>query len=231
MTEESTALFLTGMPLFASIDPAEIHDLASKSKRRRYKRNEIIFHQDDPAGNLFILMEGYARVTLASSDGRLITLAWLRPRSVFGTISVLDEGVQPETVTAGSACEAIVLDARTFRDFLVAHGEVALNLLRNLALRWRSSLEQLQDMAFLDINARLAKVLLNVAEPHEFPEPDRVAALAGRISQSQLASLIGASRESVNKSLHHFVNQGCIEIREGRVEILDAERLQAHFTH
>jgi CRP-like cAMP-binding protein len=112
---------------------------------------------------------------------------------------------------------------------LLHHPEAALELLRSVAARWRSVMEQMQDMAFLDISGRLAKVLLNLDSPAAPPFPDRVAAIAGHVSQSQLASLIGASRESVNKALQAFAHEDAIELHEGRVEVLDPDKLRSYF--
>jgi len=229
MAERNTTVeFLRTLELFSQACDEDLLAFAANTKRHTYRRGEVVFHQDDPAGHLFILIKGFANVTAESADGRVVTLAWLRAGSLFGTTSVLDGRPQPLTVTAGAACEALVVDSMDLKDYLLRHPEAALVLLRSVAARWRSVMEQLQDMAFLDINGRLAKVLLNLASPAAPPLPDRVAAIAGHVSQSQLASLIGASRESVNKALQAFAHQNVIELREGRVRVLDVDKLHSY---
>src|SRR4051794_4744689 len=105
MAEPNTTIeFLRTLELFSRACDEDLLALASNAKRHTYRRGEVVFHQDDPAGHLFILMKGFANVTAESADGRVVTLAWLRAGSLFGTTSVLDGRPQPLTVTAGVAC-------------------------------------------------------------------------------------------------------------------------------
>src|SRR5438105_2897597 len=92
MAERNTTVeFLSNLELFAGACDDDLAAFAATIKRRTYRRGEVVFHQDDPAGNLFVLVSGYVNVTVTSPDGRVVTLAWVRAGSIFGTMSSLDE--------------------------------------------------------------------------------------------------------------------------------------------
>ena len=148
------------MRLFSEAKLEALADLESVLRRRRYRKGEIIFHEDDPPGSLFLVKTGLVKVQLSSIDDKHITIAWVRPRNFFGTLSCVRDMPRPEAAVAIEATEALVLHRDDFRAFLSQHPETALAFIDLLAERWQSGLELLQDVAFREVPARLAKVLL-----------------------------------------------------------------------
>jgi CRP/FNR family transcriptional regulator/CRP/FNR family cyclic AMP-dependent transcriptional regulator len=219
---EEVAL-LARMRLFANVDEADLYALASHLRHHTYRKGEVIFHQDDPPGSLFFVKSGVVKIQLTSADGKRITIAWVRRGNFFGTISSVNDKPRPETAIALEASEALLLQRDVFQAFLRQHPESAMVMVEMLAQRWQSALNLLQNVAFLDVPGRLAKVLL------DFPgrlgaddDPD----FTGAPSQAELASLIGATRESVNKWLQNFSHNGWIEFQGKKIHILDPDGLR-----
>jgi CRP-like cAMP-binding protein len=215
---------LSRQRIFASLDAAEIAELARSLRRRTYKKGEVVYHQEDPPGSLFFVSKGIVKMQLVAPNGKHLTIAWIRPGSFFGTISFLQDNVRPENAVALEACDLYVLGREQFRSFLRQHPDVMEVLLEILASRWRGSIDRLRDLVFLDVPGRIAKLIVEFSQ-----RPDETgsegASLLGRLTQHELASLAATSRESVNKWLQFFARQGWIEVRQGRIRVLDAEAL------
>lgn len=214
---------LSRMRLFANVSEADLYALASHLRHRSYRKGEVIFHQEDPPGSLFFLKKGVVKIQLASADGKRITIAWVRPGNIFGTISSVNDRPRPETAIAMEASEALLLQREHFQAFLRQHPESAMVMIEMLAERWQSALNLLQNVAFLDVPGRLAYVLLNFPGRRGADDPPDYM---GAPSQTELASLIGATRESVNKWLQNFAHQGLVECEGKKIHILDAEGLR-----
>ena len=211
--------------LFACLSPEELDDLASKLKRRSYRRGEIIYHHDDLAGSLFVLTNGRVKIRLLSPTGtKEVTYGWVTPGVLFGATNLIGEGSQQSDTVAVEPCEVLVLGREDFRGFLYKHPEATEVLLEMMAVRFRRAIARFYDLAFLDAPARLAKVLLQQAE-HGEPQLDG-SVVINNITQRELASLIGTTRESTNKWLHFFVRQGCIEFNRGTIKILRMDELR-----
>jgi len=212
------------MRLFAGVDERELEALAAHLRHRSYRKGEVIFHQDDPPGSIYFVKKGVVKIQLASADGKRITIAWVRKGNFFGTIGSVKDGPRPESAVALEACDALLLQREHFQAFLKEHPESAMVLIEQLAQRWQSTLTLLQDVAFLDVPGRLAKVLLGLRERGNFSSDDESTDAP---SQAELATLIGATRESVNKWLQNFCHQGLIAWEGKRIRILDHEGLRA----
>jgi CRP/FNR family transcriptional regulator, cyclic AMP receptor protein len=219
----SEVALLARMRLFANVDEADLQSLAAHLRHRSYRRGEVIFHQDDPPGSLFFVKSGIVKIQLTSADGKRITIAWVRPGNIFGTISSVNDRPRPETAVALEASEALLLQREHFQAFLKDHPDSAMVMIELLAERWQSALNLLQNVAFLDVPGRLAKVLLDFPGRRGVDDDPNYM---GAPSQAELASLIGATRESVNKWLQNFAHQGWIECEGKKIHILDAEGLR-----
>jgi CRP/FNR family transcriptional regulator/CRP/FNR family cyclic AMP-dependent transcriptional regulator len=220
----SDVAILGQMRLFAGVDERELEALAVHLRHRSYRKGEVIFHQDDPPGGIYFVKKGVVKIQLASADGKRITIAWVRPGNFFGTIGSVKDGPRPESAVALEACDALLLQREHFQAFLKEHPDSAMIMIEQLAQRWQGTLILLQDVAFLDVPGRLAKVLLGLRERGNFSsDGDSTEAP----SQAEMATLIGATRESVNKWLQNFCHQGLIAWEGKRIRILDREGLRA----
>ena len=221
---------LSRVPIFAMLPPDELDDVTSALQRRTFARGEIIYHHDDLPGSLYILVKGQVKIRLISQvDHRQVTFAWIAPGSFFGTISLLDEGHRNSDAVAVEACQVLAMSHDHFRAYLRAHPAAMEALIETMAKRWRKTISHFYDLAFLDVAGRLARLLLQLAEDldHGSLQPPLVLT---NLTQRELASLIGTTRESVNKWIKFFVNQGWIEFSKGTVTILQPTELAQRIT-
>jgi CRP-like cAMP-binding protein len=191
---------------------------------RLYKPRETSSKGDPPRA---VRIAARPREVLTrGAEGSDAALNVMGPGQVFGEVALLDGQPRSASVIALEECEAAVVDIQSFRDFLIGSPSVALELLGVLAGRVRDLTTRLEDRAFLDVPARLAKQLLWLAQNHG----ERTAAGAQievRLSQQELGDLIGATRESVNKHLSEWTRSGVLKQGRDRIELLDLEALRA----
>ena len=219
------AELLSQINLFADLGPAELNEIAASLKRRSCRKGEVIYHQDDPAGSLFIIAKGAVKMQASSPTGRQITIGWLRAGRYFGTISLYSDALRPENAIALEACDLLVLPREEYRAFVRRHPNAAEAILRVLSERWRYAIQRLCDMACLDVPGRIAKILLDFSRTFGEAQPDGSVVIR-HMTQPELAALVGATRESVHNSLHSFARQGWIEFQRGTIHILEPAGLR-----
>lgn len=219
------AELLARVRLFSCLGPEDLTRMAASVKRRSYARGEVVYHQDDPPGNLFIIARGTVKLQVGSASGRQITIGWLGAGGFFGTINLAVDTVRPEDAITLEPSELLVLPRDEYRALLHNHPGVLDVFLEVLATRWRHALQRLCDMACLDVPGRIAKILLDFAPNFGERQPDGSIVIR-HLTQPELASLVGATRESVHNALHSFSRQGWIEFQRGSVRILQEEKLR-----
>ena len=201
MTTLAGRMMLQRSPLFRGLLPATFERIAALATQRGYRRGELVFSHGDPGDALFAVVTGRIRISTGSAAGREIFLNIMEPGDTFGEIALLDGGPRTATATTIAAAELVSIRRSPLFELLEREPKVALELLRLCGerLRWTSGL--LEDAALLDAPARLAKRLLSLAELHgeDVPDGRRV-----RISQEELASFLGVSRQSVNEQLQDW---------------------------
>ena len=213
------------VPVFAGLSAAELATLAAALRPRHYAKGEVIFHEQDPGNTCYIVETGRVKVATFSPDGRQITLALLGPGDLFGELALLDGVARSTDAVALEACRLLELPRDRFLDFLRAHWETTSKLLAVLAHRLRRTDELLEDALFLHVPARLAKALLELAES----QGERVAGairIAPHLTQSDLAALVGTSRESVNKWLGFYQQRGIVQLDAGTIVICRPQELR-----
>ena len=212
-------------PLFAALDEQTAESLISTMSPSRLERGDVLFHEGDQGDRLYVIGEGKIKLGRTSSDGRENLLAILGPGEMFGELSLFDPG--PRTATATVVADAVVLELghSDLIRWLQDKPTVAQHLLQALARRLRRTNEALADLVFSDVPGRVAKALLDLST--RFGEKvDEGIRVAHDLTQEELAQLVGASRETVNKALADFAARGWVR-REGRaVVLLDVERLE-----
>ena len=215
---------LAQVPLFAALDEEAAEVLTAALTTRAVDRGHVVFVEGDPGDRLFIVLEGKVKVSRTATDGRENLLAVLGPTEMFGELSLFDPG--PRTATVSAVTESVLasLDHDDLRPLLLARPEVAVNLLRALAQRLRRTNEAMADLVFSDVPGRVAKALLDLAEKFGEVE-DAGTRVRHDLTQEELAQLVGASRETVNKALSEFANRGWLRIEGRSVLLLDRERL------
>jgi len=227
MTTRAGRMMLQGSPLFRGLPTSTLDRIAALAAQRAYRRGEIVFSAGDAGDALFGVVSGRIRISTGNADGREIFLNIMEPGDTFGEIALLDGGTRTATATAIEPSELVSLRREPLFGLLEKEPKAALELLRLCGerLRWTSGL--LEDAAFLDAPARLAKRLLSLSELHgEAVEGGRQV----RISQEELASFLGVSRQAVNEQLQEWKAKGWVALGRGTVTVHDAAALRREVT-
>jgi len=212
-------------PLFAALDDEAADALKASMTRRDVGRGEVLFTEGDPGDRLYVIVEGKVKLGRASGDGRENLLAVLGPGEMFGELSAFDPG--PRNATATGISDAVLLGLGTddLHNWLAGRPDVARQMLMALARRLRRTNENLADLVFSDVPGRVAKALLDLSERFGNPT-DEGLRVAHDLTQEELAQLVGASRETVNKALADFAARGWLRLDQRAVVLLDIERLR-----
>ena len=212
-------------PLFAALDDEAAAALKSTMTRVDVARAEVLFHEGDPGDRLYVIVDGKVKLGRASGDGRENLLAILGPGEMFGELSLFDPGPRNATATAVADTVLIGVGNEDLSTWLSGRPDVARQLLRALARRLRRTNEALADLVFSDVPGRVAKALLDLSERFGRPTDDGLR-VAHDLTQEELAQLVGASRETVNKALADFASRGWLRLEARAVVLLDIDRLR-----
>jgi CRP/FNR family transcriptional regulator, cyclic AMP receptor protein len=204
--------------LLGALPADALEALRHRATTRTVLRNEVLFRQDDPASELFGIITGRVAILTSSPDGRESLVAVLDEGSLFGELGLFDGGPRSADARALEETQLIVLGYEAVHTAIDAHPPILWVIVRLLARRLRTTDESLADAVFLDVPARTAKRLLEIAG-----DADQFRL---RMTQEDLAGLVGASRERVNKALSLFTRLGWIEVEgRNRYRILDRQAL------
>jgi CRP/FNR family cyclic AMP-dependent transcriptional regulator len=212
-------------PLFAALNDEAADALMASMTPSHLERSEILFREGDGGDRLYVIREGKIKLGRTSVDGRENLLAILGPGEMFGELSLFDPGPRTATATAVAETQLIALGHDDLTSFLSGRPAVAANLLAALARRLRRTNEALADLVFTDVPGRVAKALLDLSVRFGRPAEDGIL-VAHDLTQEELAQLVGASRETVNKALADFASRGWIKLEARAVVLTDAERLR-----
>lgn len=209
--------------LFGQMPPDLLNELSGRTELSKYRRNELICTQGEVADRLFIVFSGRVAITVKATDGRESVVAVLGPGALFGELPLFDGGNRSADARALGTVHLISVGYDDVKRVLRARPEVLWAVVRILSRRLRATDEALSDAMFLDVTGRTAKRLLQVsAGEDEFKMP---------LTQEELAGMVGASRERVNKAIATFVKLGWITV-DGRTRycINDRESLELRAT-
>ena len=216
--------YISQVPLFEGLDEAQQNSLRSKMGQTTLRRGEVLFEEGEPGNRLYIITEGKVKLSHTSMDGRENLLAVLGPGEIIGELTLFDPGPRSTTATAVSPVTLLHLDHADLNAILDTNPTMGKHMLRALARRLRRTNESLADLVFSDVPGRVAKALLDLADRFGTPAEDGVH-VPHDLTQEELAQLVGASRETVNKSLADFVSRGWIHLEGRAVTLLDLDRL------
>ncbi len=210
--------------LFSELDAAGLSALAGHLRQRKFRKGTIVFHKDQPGDALYLVESGHVRIFLPTAGGEELTVDVAGPDDVFGELALLDG--RPRSASAETLEDSVlqVLSRDEFQRYLAATPRFAASLIELLSARLRQITEYAESLAFLDIHGRIARALLQLADRYGV-ESDGIE-IDFEMTQAELASMIGATRERVNRALATFRSQGLIELRGRKVALLDRERLR-----
>jgi CRP/FNR family transcriptional regulator, cyclic AMP receptor protein len=216
---------LKQVPFFAQLSQEELAELSARLVSRRFGPGQVIFHYGDPGGLLYIIQKGKIKISYATVEGQEALLAILGKDDFFGELALLDEAPRSATAQALEPTETLTLHREEFLRFLRHNPDFALHVLRVLTQRIRHLNSQVSDTFFLDLPARLARTLLNLAAQHGV-QSDEGLRIDLALTQTDLAEMTGATRVSVNKALGRFRREKWISVRGRKFTILDEAGMQ-----
>jgi len=209
--------------LFGDLPASAIEHLGSYMKTRKVPRGAAIFAKGDPGTGLMGVLSGAVKVSVASPEGKDIVLNIFHEGDIFGEIALLDGRPRTADATAMSDCELIVIERRDFVPFLQSQPDVTIKLIEILCSRLRRTSEQVQDVTFLNLPARLAKALLQLTNSADATASRRKI----DITQRELSQMIGRSRESTNKQLRAWAKRGWIRLERGGLIVVAPDKIAA----
>jgi CRP-like cAMP-binding protein len=206
---------LRRVPLFNGLAESDLAAFAGMVRERRYPKGAVIVFRDDPGDALFVVADGQVKVVLVAEDGREVILSVLRDGDFFGEMSVLDDEPRSAHVIAMEDSRLLALRREDFQGQLRASPGVSVALLRELSRRLRRADEQIGRLVLLDVNGRVASLLLTLAAEEGGERITR------RLTHHTIAQMIGASRETVSRTLRHLVEAGIVDVSRKEIVIKD----------
>ncbi len=210
--------------LLQGVSPAAAAAAAEAFEVVSHPRGNTIFNEGDPGESLFIVLAGKVKISRRAADGRENMLAVMGPSDQFGELSMFDPGPRTATATALTDVRLAGMHKTALRPWITEHPEIAEQLLRVLARRLRRTNNIVADLIFTDVPGRVAKSLLQMASRFGTTEGQHIR-VTHDLTQEELAQLVGASRETVNKALADFAHRGWLRLEGKTVVLLDHERL------
>ena len=211
-------------PLFSGLDSSAADSLRTSMNLVKLRKGQSLFKEGDDGDHLYVVSSGKVKLGTKSVDGRENLLMILGPGDMFGELSLFDSGPRTATATAVTDSKLLALGQDKVIPWVREHPEVSLQLLARLASRLRRTNEVVGDLVFSDVPGRVAKALIDLGV--KFGDKRTVGLFVNHdLTQEELAQLVGASRETVNKALADFAQRGWLRLEARSVMILDYERL------
>ncbi len=217
---------LLGSPLFAAMRPEELDEILKFASERRVRRGQTIFQRGDSGSSMMVVLRGRIRISSISGDGKEVTLNVINPGDVTGELALLDGKPRSADGAAIEDSLLLVVERRHFVPFLMHNQDLTLRLLTVLCEKVRRTSMALEEIALFDLPERLARVLLKLAEDYGRPGPAGTR-IDLKLSQRDLSNLVAASRESVNKQLRAWREDGIVELDGGFIVLRRPAGLQA----
>jgi CRP/FNR family cyclic AMP-dependent transcriptional regulator len=228
MRTETAVALLRRTRLFAGLSEETLAALGDRSVERSYPRHARLFYQGDPGSGLYVLASGLVKVIVTSEDGEEMVLVTLGPGDAFGELSIVDGGPRSASAEALEPTVALVITREVLLDLATRDRGLTDALLRTLGALLRRLTEQASDLVFLDLPGRMAKLLAVLAAERGSETPDGIE-LDANLTQTDLAGMVGASRQSVNQILQGFTRRGYLQVQGRRIVVqrLDLLRRRA----
>ncbi len=215
-----TSGFLQAIPLFRLLGEEEIQALAALLRERVFAKGAIIVTQGEPGDTLFLIADGQVKVAVFAEDGREVILSVLSAGGFFGEMALLDDEPRSAHVIAMSDASVWQLRRDDFRARLRASPDLAIALMRELSRRLRRADETIASLALLDVNGRIAHLILDLAREEGGNRITR------KLTHATIAQMVGASRETVSRTMRSLTMQGAISMNRREIVLLDADQLR-----
>lgn len=210
--------------IFHGVEPSAVAALTEQLQPETFPSRHRVFDEGEPGDRLYIVTAGKIKLGRRSPDGRENLLAIVGPSDMFGELAIFDPGPRTASATTLTEVRAVSMGRGALMTWIEKRPEIAEQLLRVLARRLRRTNDNLADLIFTDVPGRVAKALLQLAQRFGTQEAGALR-VTHDLSQEEIAQLVGASRETVNKALADFAHRGWLRVEGKTVLIADPERL------
>jgi len=210
--------------MFHRLEPGAVPSLTKQLQPVDFPPGHTVFAEGEPGDRLFIVISGKVKIGRRSPEGRENMFTVMGPSDMFGELSIFDPGPRTSSATTITEVRAVSIDRDALRAWITDRPEIAEQLLRVLARRLRRTNNNVTDLIFTDVPGRVAKQLLQLAQQFGTQEEGALR-VTHDLTQEEIAQLVGASREGVNKALADFAHRGWIRLERGSVLIFDSECL------
>jgi CRP/FNR family transcriptional regulator, cyclic AMP receptor protein len=212
--------------LFKGLSDSERSAISARARIRTFDAGETIFAIGSPGDQMMAILSGTVRISLPSNEGKELLLAIIHPGEVFGELAVLDGKERSADALAESACSLAILDRRDILSFFERNPSAWLKIVEVLCHRLRRTDQVLAEVALMQLPTRLAKMMLRITKPSPVEQMEKI-----RFSQRELASMVGGTRESVNKCLRKWQSGGIVQVSESWIAITDRAALEKLAEH
>ena len=219
-----TAEVLGRTDLFAGLPPEDLEAIAARGIVRSYPKGQILFYQQDPGDSLYVILEGRVKAFVTSEDGAELNLGIFEPPAILGEVALADGGPRSASAEVVAPTRLLVLTRATFVSLLAEHPALVESYLRMLGKLIRRLQDRTEDLVFLDLHGRVAKLLLSFAERGE-PGPEGTL-LDLKVTQGELAAMVAGSRPTVNQILKTFEGRGYLTIAGRQIVVKNEDALR-----
>lgn len=209
------------IPYFAGIDNGGLHRIAAETHRRTFQPGATIITEGEECAGFHIVVDGLVRIYRVNAEGRLHTLSLLRPVWTFNEVAALDGGPNPYNAVAVTQAEVLVIGHKALIGLLSRERPLLENYVQQLAHINREYIERLEDMTFRSIPSRLAKLFL-----HETTYADQICETPTKLTQEEIAAILGTTREVVGRALRGLLNAGLLRKKGRQIYIADRDGLE-----
>jgi len=207
---------------FPKMSAEELELVASYGAKRTYAKNTILVSEGDPSEIFYLILEGQVKVFISDEKGKEVLLNLQGPGEYFGEIAIIDKAPRSASVMTSEVCQIAVVSKQEFERCLAEHPGLAMGLIRNLVKCVRSLTEQVKGLALLDVYGRIVNTLTSLAK-----EQNGELVIEQRLTQQDIANMVGASREMVSRILKDLSTGGYIRIEDRQIII--AKQLPANW--
>ncbi|NOT09040.1 MAG: Crp/Fnr family transcriptional regulator [Gemmatimonadales bacterium] len=204
------------VPLFAHLPDAEIGALAQLVRERRFAKGAVILSQGGDGDALFLIQSGQIKVSIVAEDGREVILSVLGPGGFFGEMALIDDEPRSAHVIAMTDTVLLQLRREEFRARLRVSPELSISLLRELSRRLRRADDNIASLMLLDVNGRVAHLLLDLAREEG---GEGGARITRRLTHEAIGQMVGASRETVSRTMRHLVLREVIAVTRKEITL------------
>ena len=224
MNQKDDDLIIRKAPLFSALDDEAAHELRQSMVALKLNKGQVLFKEGQDGDRLYVVVHGKIKLGTTSADGRENLLSILGPGEMFGELSLFDPEPRTSTATAVTDARLVSLAHEAVIGLVTTNPQTSLELLRRLAQRLRKSNEVLADLVFADVPGRVAKAIMDLGERFGVMKEEGLH-VNHDLTQEELAQLVGASRETVNKALADFAARGWVKLEPRAVLVTDVERV------